>query len=121
MDIRPTGNIASSNHPAVEAPFLATGTPKAAVAPVVPAAIVQQPDAAPAMNQLDEALKGLNEAMQSKTQNLEFSVDEDSDRTIVKVVDRQTQEVLLQIPSKEALEIAKALDRAQGLLIQQQA
>ena len=40
---------------------------------------------------------------------------------IVKVVDRETREVLRQMPTQEALEIAKALDRTQGLLIKLEA
>ncbi|MFD2272939.1 flagellar protein FlaG [Undibacterium arcticum] len=38
---------------------------------------------------------------------------------MVKVVDQRTQEVIRQMPSPEALEIAKALDKMQGLLIRQ--
>jgi flagellar protein FlaG len=59
--------------------------------------------------------------MQSQSQEIQFSIDPDTDRTIVKVIDQRTQEVIRQMPSAEALEIAKALDRLQGLLIRQQA
>ncbi len=59
--------------------------------------------------------------MKSMSQDLEFSIDEDSDRTVVKIIDQKTKEVLRQIPSPEALAIAKALDQAKGLLIQQKA
>ena len=40
---------------------------------------------------------------------------------MVKVIDRSTKEVIRQIPSKEMLELAQALERLQGLLIRQQA
>jgi flagellar protein FlaG len=40
---------------------------------------------------------------------------------VVKVIDQNTQEVVRQIPSKEALEIAKSLDKMRGLLIRQTA
>jgi flagellar protein FlaG len=53
--------------------------------------------------------------------DIQFSIDEDTDTTVVKIVDRNTQEVIRQIPSEEMLEIAKALDRLQGLLIRQKA
>lgn len=52
--------------------------------------------------------------------NLLFSIDDDSGRTIVKVVDNATKEVIRQIPSEEILSIAKALDRLKGLLIKQE-
>ncbi|HEX7633662.1 MAG TPA: flagellar protein FlaG, partial [Noviherbaspirillum sp.] len=45
----------------------------------------------------------------------------DTDRPVVKVVDQQTKTVIRQIPTEETLEIAKALDRVQGLLIRQKA
>jgi flagellar protein FlaG len=82
---------------------------------------VRQPDAAAPASQLDDALRNINKSMQSLSQEIQFSIDPDTDRTIVKVVDQRTNEVIRQMPSAEALEIAKALDRLQGLLIRQQA
>lgn len=73
------------------------------------------------MGQLNEAVKQLNETLKKMSQNLEFSIDSDIHRTVVKVVDLQTKDVIRQIPTPEALEIAKALDRLQGLLIKQEA
>ena len=51
--------------------------------------------------------------------SLQFSIDDDSGRTVVKVVDRQTEEVLRQIPSEEMLDIARALGKLKGLLVEQ--
>lgn len=125
MDIRPLGSVAQSNPAFVDKGLTAAEsslvTVKPAVAPVEPVAAVQQPAPAPSMEQVTQALKSINEALREQSQNLEFSVDSDSDRTIVKVVDLTTQEVIRQMPSKEALEIAKALDKALGLLIRQKA
>ena len=51
--------------------------------------------------------------------------DQDTKRTVVKVVDQTTKEVVRQFPTKEALAIAKALDEqgsaSTGLLIDQTA
>ena len=60
-------------------------------------------------------------ALQKLSSNLEFTVDADSNRTIVKVMDTQTQEIIRQMPSVEAIEISKALDKLQGLLVKQKA
>lgn len=72
-----------------------------------------------------ESVEGATQKLQDFVSNLrgdiQFSVDEDSGQTIVKVIDRSTKDVLMQLPSKEALEIAKALDKFQGLLVKQQA
>jgi len=50
-----------------------------------------------------------------------FPFDDDTGRTVVKVVDASTDEVIRQIPSEEVLAIAKALDKLQGVLIKQEA
>ena len=73
----------------------------------------------PSRAQLDQAVSELNASPQVKTQGLQFSIDEDSKRTVVKVIDQETQEVLRQIPTKEALEIAKSFASAKGQLISQ--
>lgn len=80
---------------------------------------VQQPSAVPDMAQVAQAVKSMNKAMESLSQSLEFSVDSDIHRTIVKVVDQQTKQVIRQIPTEEVVELAKALDQVQGLLIRQ--
>lgn len=71
--------------------------------------------------QLAQAVGQLNQSMQTHSIGLEFSIDGESHHTVVKVVDQQTKRLIRQIPSVEALEIAKALDRMQGLLIKQKA
>lgn len=123
MEIRSVGNnqttvVSADKGPAPAAPAFES---KPAVAPAQLETAVQQPDANPPAAQVAEALQSINKTIQVMAQNVEFSVDEESDRAIVKVVDRETKEVIRQMPTKEALEIAKALDRVQGLLIRQQA
>ncbi|MGI4841988.1 MAG: flagellar protein FlaG [Janthinobacterium lividum] len=68
-----------------------------------------------------QAVDSINQAMKSLSNRIEFSIDDDSKRQVVKVIDPDTKEVIRQMPSEEALAIAKALDRLQGLLIKQQA
>ena len=53
--------------------------------------------------------------------NIEFSIDKDSGRTIVQVIDTDTKDVLRQFPSKEALAISHELDKFQGLLVRDKA
>lgn len=73
------------------------------------------------LQQLPEALKRINTVLQVRAPGLEFSVDDDSARAIVKVIDTNTNEVIRQMPSKEALEIAKALEHLDSLLIRDKA
>jgi flagellar protein FlaG len=97
--------------PAARAPAVATET----------SAAVQKAAPAPTLEQVNQAVSNINKSLQTLSQDVVFSVDNDSNRTIVKVVDQRTKEVIRQIPSPEALEIAKALDTVQGLLIRQTA
>ncbi len=92
----------------------AAATENGAVAP-------QQASKEPSREQLNKAVSELNQSSQMKTQGIEFSIDEDSQRTVVKVIDQETKEVLRQIPTKEALELAKSFDSAKGSLISQSA
>ncbi|MDY0977575.1 flagellar protein FlaG [Massilia sp. CFBP9012] len=79
------------------------------------------PDALPGKDEVSAAVKKLNEAMPPSAQSLEFEIDEDSKEIVVKIIDQSTREVVRQMPSKEALEMAKAIDKMQGLLIRQTA
>ena len=70
---------------------------------------------------LDEAVGAINAFLKPISNNLEFSVDEGSGKTIVKLVDTETNTVLRQYPTKEALAIAKDIDRFRGLLVNTEA
>lgn len=71
--------------------------------------------------QLRDAADRTNEFVKGISQSLQFSVDKDTGKTVVKVIDRETDEVIRQIPPKEMLEIAKALDTLKGLIIREKA
>lgn len=73
------------------------------------------------LEELKTAVEKIQEFVSSTASDIKFSIDEDSGETVVKVVDRETQEVIRQIPSQEMLDLAQALDKLQGLLIKQKA
>ncbi len=87
---------------------------RAAAARPEPAANVQPQ---PSTQQLEAAARSANRVLEQKSENLEFSVDAASGRAITRLVDKETNTVLRQIPSQEMLDIAQALDRMQGLLL----
>lgn len=68
-----------------------------------------------------QALEEIEAAIAPVAQALEFSIDDESGRTVVKVMDTETNEVIRQMPSEEVLAISKALDKLKGLLLRQQA
>lgn len=71
--------------------------------------------------EVENAVATLNDFTAMVAQDVRFSVDAESGRTLVKVIDTSTQEVLRQFPSAEALSIARAIDKVQGLLIREKA
>jgi flagellar protein FlaG len=71
--------------------------------------------------ELAQAIDKVQDFVAPITAELRFTIDEESGMRIVKVVDQATSEVIRQIPSEELVEIAKTLERLQGLLIRQKA
>jgi flagellar protein FlaG len=115
---QPGQRVSDTGNFNVDVPSVAA---REAATPVQTVNAVQQAAKTPDMNQVNDAVKQINEAMKALSQGLEFSVDQDVHKVVVKVVDQQTGDVIRQMPTKEALEIAKALDRVQGLLVKQKA
>ena len=70
---------------------------------------------------LDDVVERLNDFVQQSQRDLNFRVDKDSGVTVVTVTDALTEEVIRQIPSKEALERLQNLEDFQGLLFRDQA
>lgn len=66
--------------------------------------------------QVKQAVQKIQGAVNDLAQNLQFSIDEDTGKTIIKVMDVHTEEVIRQIPTEEAVKIARTLDKVQGLL-----
>lgn len=61
-------------------------------------------------------VKELNAAMQVVNTNLSFSVDSVTKKTVVRVVNAQTQEVIRQIPPAEMLRISERITELLGVL-----
>jgi flagellar protein FlaG len=70
---------------------------------------------------LAEVVEQLSEVVTLMNKGLAFSVDEDSGSAIVKVMDIDTGDIIRQIPSDEALELAQKLQDVKGLLMKTQA
>ncbi len=92
--------------------------PKPVIAAVAPAVV---PQAAPNRESVRQAAEATSKVAKAMVNSLEFSVDEQTGKTIVRVVDGGTQQLIRQIPSEEMLAIAKSLDRFQGLLLRSKA
>jgi flagellar protein FlaG len=71
--------------------------------------------------EVESAVSQISDFVQNFQRDLQFSIDKESDRLVVKVVDSETQEVIRQIPSEETLRIARNLDSADSLILREQA
>ena len=70
-------------------------------------------DNAPA-EQLSGAVNQLNGYMEETHRSLRFSIDDDSGRTVVRVVDTENDEVIRQIPSEEMLALIRHFNEVTG-------
>ena len=68
-----------------------------------------------------EAIMAANKTMRALSNGLEFSVDPDSKKVVVRLVDGETKQVIRQFPSEELQSIARSIDRMQGLLLNHKA
>ena len=75
----------------------------------------------PSLMSMKQVVESINKQLQPTAGNIEFSVDQDSGKVVIKIVDKKTETVLMQIPSEQALEIAKYIGKFQGLLIKEKA
>ena len=112
---------------AVQNSGTATATPSSqrlasdTASPAAAAAVVDPRQQSVDSKQLEAAVKQVQHVTQTLANELKFNIDQDTGKTIVKLVDTATGDVIRQIPSEEMLVIAKALDKIQGLLIKQEA
>ncbi|MDR1462967.1 MAG: flagellar protein FlaG [Azoarcus sp.] len=72
-----------------------------------------------------ESVEKLNEFIRPYVTSLQFSVDKDAGKFVVKILDTETKEIIKQFPSEKILALAKALSEAmskpEGLLVEQDA
>ncbi len=72
-------------------------------------------------SEIDRAVSRLKDYVQSLNRELQFTVDEESGKTVVKIIDGQSKEVVRQIPSDVLLQLANDMSAAKGLLLKEEA
>lgn len=72
-------------------------------------AVSKEPATAESAKKLESAVASINNYVQSIQRDLQFSVDEDLNETVIKVVDRDSGELIRQIPEEVFLELARKL------------
>ena len=66
-------------------------------------------NAKPKAAEVEQAVKDIQSFIDSIERNLRFSIDEESGEVVVKVVAKASGELIRQMPSEEALELARSL------------
>lgn len=67
---------------------------------------------------LQERVVELNSYMQTMNRSLQFSIDEQSGQTVVKVIDADTEQLIRQIPAEELLAVKSSLEEYRGMLLE---
>jgi len=65
--------------------------------------------------QLKAAVLDINEYVQTIQRTLQFSIDDETGTTVVKVLDSETEEVIRQFPPEEVLALARHLQASQEI------
>jgi flagellar protein FlaG len=118
--MQPISSVASGS-------FQIESKPQAVQRPVVADVVRPAPVAAPTVKiepnnvELKQAIEAANSALKQVSNDLEFAVDTSSGRTVLRVIDASTKQVIRQFPSEEILAITRAIDRFQGLLLKEKA
>ena len=116
MDIQQINSIAT----AASAQAPPRPAPARTAAPEAIQLLPKQPEQS-SKEQVQQAVAEIQKAVEPMARNLQFSIDKETGKTVVTVVDSATNEVIRQIPGEEVLAIARAIDRMQGLLFRQKA
>lgn len=74
-------------------------------------------DYSDAISKIKDVIGDLNERLASRDHAIEFRIDETLNRSVVTVVDKETGEIVKQLPSDEVIRFAKNLDQLKGILI----
>ena len=66
---------------------------------------------------LEKVVQQLQDFMGEMNRSLQFKVDEDSGRNVIKVIDKESGDLVKQYPSEEVLGIVAKLAEATGVLV----
>jgi flagellar protein FlaG len=73
------------------------------------------------VQEVEQTVESLNNAMTLLERGINFEIDRDHERTIIKVVDRENDTVIKQIPSEDLLKLIDHMQEMQALLFEERA
>ena len=75
----------------------------------------------PTREQAEQAAARVKEVLRGTTSQLEFEIDPDLDKVVIKIRNGESGEIIRQIPAQELLDLAKHLEEPKGLLVSERA
>ena len=69
------------------------------------------------MQEIENIVSNISDYVQTVRRELQFTVDEDSGSTVVKVFNKETDELIRQIPSEDFLKLAKTITDYKSTLL----
>lgn len=110
--------VSSRGLAADSSPVAATAKAKGAPAEAAPVSAKNTPSP----EQLKRMVESANKTMDKISSKLEFTVDDATNKTVVKVTEAQSGKIIMQFPSEEMLSITRAIDSSQhGALLKEKA
>lgn len=117
MDIKAVGNVqASIQTNAQSAEVTAKEVQKNVASQNNELQKQQQAAQKPSVEDINNAMKDIQEKLNSLNGELKITTDDDTGIQVIKIVERHTDKLIRQIPSEAVLKIAKYLDEIAGLL-----
>lgn len=83
---------------------------------VQPAEPVVEFDPKQVREQLEDSMAWLNEQMRANGRDLQFSIDQVVDRTVITVTSRESGSTVRQIPDESLLNVARSIEELKGVL-----
>ena len=121
-DITPIGASSTPAIPiALPEPIQTRPRPEPVVSPVLPTAIAEsikpeQADPQRMRQELTEAVDKLNQQMSRNNYNLAFTMDDSTNQVVIQVRNKNTGDLVRQIPNEAALRMANHFEDLRGFL-----
>lgn len=73
------------------------------------------------VKELEQTVEAMNDVMSSLARGLNFQIDDDNGRTIIKVIDKETKDLIKQFPSEDLVKLITSMKNMQSILFDDQA
>lgn len=122
MKVQDTSNISYAPPSADKSAGSITTTATSTAAPVPTPTQLTDVKPPPTPAELKASVDKINQDLKQNSINLDFSIDKNTNESVVKVIDSSTGDVITQFPSKEALAISESIaNKQKGALLSSRA